>query len=317
MKALKILDPGPLACIQDQGRFGYRDRGVPQSGAMDRKAYRIGNLLVGNSDGMASIEITWGGFKAEFSHKTWFAVTGAEVEVRLNGEAVPLWMPLLAERGDIIAFDYALSGVRAYLSISGGVDVPEIMGSRSTYLMGGFGGFEGRALRGGDLLPLGNTRGLPFHELPSHIVPRYCDHLLLRIVLGPQDDEITEEGIDTFLSSTYTITERCDRMGCVLSGPSITHREGADIISDGTVPGSIQVPGSGQPTILGVDCQTTGGYVKIATVISVDLSLLAQVRPGSRVSFGSIDLLKAREIYLKEEFMLRRLCRSMGKDHLS
>jgi len=305
LRAISILEAGPLATIQDRGRFGFRDRGVPVSGAMDQQALMVGNLLVGNEVGAAAIEITLGGFKAEFLGDAHFAVTGADQAPRLNHGPIANWTCHCAKAGDVLHLDYARFGLRSYLAVAGGMDVPEIMGSRSTYLRGGFGGYQGRALKKGDILPLGETFGKPILALPAGLIPPYAEQPTLRVIPGPQDDYVTVQGMETFLSSLYEVTTRLDRMGIALSGPLIELRRGADIISDGTCAGAVQVHGNQQPTILAADCQTVGGYVKIATVISTDLPLLAQLPAGAKVRFASIDLLKAREIYLKNQFLLR------------
>ncbi len=286
--------------------------GVPLSGAMDPSALQVANGLVGNGRGAAAIEITWGGFRAEVITGAPFAVTGADVEVAINGEAVPLWTTREASRGDILTVGYASRGLRSYLALSGGIEVPLVMGSRSTYIRGSFGGFHGRPLAKGDVIEVGTAPRLPAQarRAPHELIPPYADQPTLRVVLGPQEDLITPEGIAAFLSEPYGVTDRCDRMGIILHGPRITHRHGPDIISDGTIPGVVQVPGSGRPTLLGADCQTTGGYVKIATVIGADLPLVAQLFPGAHVRFAALSLLEAREIYLKRELQLRRFCES-------
>ena len=280
---------------------------------MDRQAARIANLLVGNRETDACVEITLGGFKAELLRATRFALAGADQAARLNGQPIANWTCLDAEAGDVLMLDFARSGCRSYLAIAGGVDVPPVMGSRSTYLRGGFGGYEGRPLRKGDILRCGRAEGSPVyeHELPRGIIPQYTDEPVLRAVMGPQDDYITPEGIAAFLWESYETTTRMDRMGCALSGPPIAHGKGADIISDGIVAGAIQVPGSKQPIILMADAQTTGGYVKIATIASFDLPLVAQLQPGCRVRFKAVSLLEAREIYLRQEYRFRNIREKM------
>jgi biotin-dependent carboxylase-like uncharacterized protein len=286
--------------------------GVPLSGAIDQQAFTVGNLLVGNDLGAASIEITLGGFEAEFLGEVHFAVTGSDQAPRVNGEPIASWTYHVAGKGDILSLGYARSGLRSYLVLSGGVDVPVVMGSRSTYLRAGFGGYEGRALKKGDIVRLGDPTGKPFCGFPSGLIPAYSDEPTLRVILGPQDDYVTARGMETFLSGRYEVSSRGDRMGISLSGPVIEFSRGADIISDGTCPGAVQVHGDRQPTILGADCQTVGGYVKIATVISADLPLVAQLPPGSRTRFKEIDLLGAREIYMKNQFKLRSLYERHG-----
>jgi biotin-dependent carboxylase-like uncharacterized protein len=293
--------------VQDLGRFGFRDRGVPLSGAMDQQSLRVGNLLVGNPDGAACVEITLGGFRAEFLCGVHFALTGAEIGASLNGRSVPNWECHHAIGGDVLELGSTRLGVRTYLTIEGGIMVPPVMASRSTFLRGGFGGFHGRALRKDDVLPLGEPISRPIFNLPDALIPPYSNHPMLRAIAGPQDDCITPKGLETFFSSEYEVTDRSDRMGSILAGPRVEHRFGGDIISDGTCPGAVQVPGNGQPMILTADCQTTGGYVKIATVIASDLPLVAQLGPGTLLRFERVSLDQARLSYLKTEYLLRSL----------
>lgn len=317
MRALRVLDPGPLATIQDLGRYGLRDRGVPVSGGMDLQALRIANLLVGTSEGAACIEITLGGFAAEALCTTRFAVTGADQEIRLNGTTVLPWTSHRASPGDVLTLDYPRLGCRSYLALGGGVDVAPVMGSRSTYLRGGFGGYQGRALRREDVLHCFEAGPTGGPGVPSRLIPPYAEHPVLRVVPGPQEQSFTEAAIRAFFSQSYEVTHRADRMGIALMGPEIAHGESPDIVSDGVIPGSIQVPGSRQPILLMADAQTTGGYAKIGTVASFDLPLAAQLRPGSRVRFELIGLLEAREIYLKREYLLRSLRRDTNEANRS
>ena len=306
MQAIRIIKPGPLTTVQDQGRTGFQDRGVPVSGAMDLAAYRLGNLLVGNRGNEASLEITLGGFAAEFLIDTRFCVTGAEPEARLNNRIIATWTCLRTSPGDVLSLDYSRKGTRWYLALAGGLNVPLVMGSRSTYLRGGFGGLEGRSLQKGDVLESGVPSGPGLSSpVPAELIPNYSHEPLLRVVLGPQEDEISEEGISTFLKSSYTVTQRCDRMGCLLEGPPLKHKWGPDIISDATAFGSIQVPGSGRPIILMADRQTVGGYVKIATVATVDLPLIAQSIPGDKVGFQVIGLKEAQALLIEKEERIR------------
>lgn len=306
-KVIRIREPGPLAAVQDRGRYGHQEMGVPVSGAMDGWAFRLGNLLVGNGEDAACIEITLGSFAAEFLADTVCAVAGANESARLNNEPVPSWKPLAVARGDVLALDRGTRGARDYLFIAGGIDVPLVLGSRSTYLRGRFGGLEGRALRPGDELAAGRPSGrLVVERFPQEFLPRYTESPVLRVVLGPQDDRFTAAGLATFLSGTYEVTARADRMGYRLEGPAVRHRKGADVISDGIPLGAVQVPGDGQPVVLLADRPTAGGYAKIATIISVDVSLIAQALPGTRVRFQAISLEEAREIALRRDYALRR-----------
>jgi biotin-dependent carboxylase-like uncharacterized protein len=306
LRAIRIVSAGPLATIQDWGRYGFQDRGVPVSGAMDREALGIGNSLVGNAASEAAVEITLGGFSAEFLRSVLFAVTGADLSARLNGSPLSCWAPHPAHGGDVLTLDQRQSGCRAYLTVAGGIDVPVVMGSKSTYLLGGFGGFQGRRLQSGDVLKCGEPQGPTLSGWPADLIPCYRADPLLRVVPGPQGQAVTAQGWNRFLTGEYRLTERSDRMGCVLEGPVITHRHGADIISDGTAGGAVQVPGNGQPIVLLADRQTVGGYAKIATVVSCDLPLLAQLVPGDLVRFTTVDLWQAREIHLRRAYQLRQ-----------
>jgi biotin-dependent carboxylase-like uncharacterized protein len=306
-ETIKIIEGGPLATIQDRGRFAYLDRGVPTSGAMDQAALRIGNRLVGNSEDAAAIEITLGGFQAEFLRPTRFVLTGADMGARVNTRPVQPWTLTTAGRGDLLAIPGPGTGCRTYLALAGGVAVDPVMGSRSTYVRGGFGGHQGRALARGDVLGTDTPTFAPIPSWKRHLIPPYVPNPVLRVIPGPQDDRFTPDGLETFISQEYTLTDHCDRMGMLLRGAAITHRRGADIISDGIVNGTVQVPGNGQPIILGADSQTVGGYAKIATIISVDLPLLAQALPGARIRFAAIDLVEARGALLRFEFLIRRL----------
>ncbi len=306
LKAIRIIEPGPLSTVQDSGRFGYQDRGVPVSGAMDIQALRIANYLAGNCDDRAGVEITWGGFCAEFLVSARIAVTGADPKPRLNGRPFPCGSGTLAQKGDVLELNCPENGCRTFLALAGGVDVPEVMGSRSTYVRGGFGGFMGRALQKEDVLGLGQGGKTPLSECPRALMPGHCDQPVLRVTLGPQAEALTPESLCQFLSSPFVVTDRCDRMGCSLKGPVLVHRQKADIVSDGTVFGAVQVPGNGQPIILMADRQTIGGYAKPATVISVDLPLLAQLAPGSSVRFEAVSLWTARELAVTTEYRFQK-----------
>ncbi len=311
---MRILDPGPFATVQDLGRYGYQDRGVPVSGAMDPFSLRVGNILVGNDEGAAAIEITWGGFEAEFEEDGLFCLTGASAPAWLNDAAVAFWCVQPVRRGDRVRVDHAPVGARMYLCVAGAIDVPIVMGSRSTYVKAGFGGFEGRALRKGDTLSFGTPLHRPARTIDPEWIPVLREDVAVRCVLGPQADAFAEDVLDVFRSSEYTVTSRSDRMGIALEGPPLRHRAGPDILSDGIVTGAVQVPGDGRPIVLMADRQTTGGYTKMATVISVDIGRMAQVLPGYRVRFEVVDPLEARWLVLKEEYRFRRWIESVRSE---
>jgi biotin-dependent carboxylase-like uncharacterized protein len=276
-----------LSTIQDGGRRGYRAFGMPLSGVMDRYAFRMANILAGNGPDDAVVEMTLRGGRFSFPREAYVAICGADMQGRLNGETVKNWSGFPVPANSELAFDSAETGCRTYLAVSGGIAVPSIMGSRSTYLRARLGGYQGRALQAGDALEIGAVETVPsaLNELANSYVPRYESELRLRVMLGPQDDLFTEDGILTFLSCGYTVSYRNDRMGYVLEGAAITHKNGADIVSDALCPGAVQIPGNGMPIIMTADCQTTGGYAKIAKVISPDLPKLAQAKASDRIRF--------------------------------
>jgi len=289
MEAFEVIQPGPLTTVQDLGRYGWQQYGVPPSGAIDNYAFRIGNVLVGNEESAASLEITLIGCQLRVLQDTAIALTGADLAPTLNGDPIPMWETFPVSRGDKIAFLRLKTGCRAYLAVSGGIDVPRVMASAATYTRAGIGGFEGRALRSGDILRTIELTPPPVTaRVPPEYIPVYGGQIELRVILGPQDDYFTDEGIRTFLQSDYTVSIQADRMGYRLEGSQIQHSAKADIISDGIPLGAVQVPGDGLPIILLVDRQTTGGYAKIATVVSTEIPKLAQAKPGDKVRFRQV-----------------------------
>lgn len=300
---LTILSPGPLTTVQDSGRFGALGKGFSPGGAMDMDAMTVANLLVGNAPGVGVLEMTMLGITARFDCETVIALTGADMSTRLNDEPIARYASIAVHPGDILSMKAAKNGVRAYLSVAGGFDLPLVMGSVSTNLKCALGGFQGRKLKTGDELPL-NQSGAPF--LPRQVSPPedYPDCISLRVLLGPQDDAFTQKGIDTFLGCEYTVTDKVDRMGIRLSGEIIESKNGVDILSDGIAAGSVQIPASGTPIIMMADRQTTGGYAKIATVISADLSRAAQAQPGTRIRF--VRVTEAEAIRLRRDAEKKR-----------
>jgi len=220
-------------------------------------------------------------------------VTGAPMGFAVNGQEAPSWTATRVRPGDVLSFQMASAGCRAYLAVAGGIDVAPALGSRATYLRGRLGGLGGRALQKGDALPLGASPSVALAEprtVPPSLRPAYPAERECRVILGPQDDRFTPEGIRAFLEGPYDVTPQADRMGYRLNGPEIAHAHGHDIVSDGIPLGGIQVPGEGQPIVLLVDRQTTGGYTKIATVIGVDIGAIGQTRPGQRIRFRQVTL---------------------------
>ena len=307
---IEVVEGGIFTTIQDLGRYGYQRCGVPVSGALDQYALRVANLLVGNSEGDAGLEMTVVGPRLRFLTDTVIAVTGGDLGPLLDGHPLPCWQSIAVPRGSVLSFTGPQDGIRAYVAVAGGIDAPVVLGSRSTYTRASLGGQEGRALVPGDQLSVTARRYLPQvagRSLAAQHIPTYGNSHVLRVVLGPQDDAFTERGITTFLSSTYTVTPMFDRMGYRLEGPTIEHKGGADIVSDGTPFGAVQVTGEGLPIVLLADRGTTGGYTKIGTVISVDLAGVAQAQTGDTVTFCSVSLKEAHQALEKQERVIQEL----------
>ncbi|MCI0430680.1 MAG: biotin-dependent carboxyltransferase family protein [Rhodospirillales bacterium] len=301
--ALIVLDPGLFATLQDLGRQGYQCYGVSGSGAMDEVSLRIANVLVGNSVGEAAVEFTFSGGVWEADCASCRVAVAGDFPVRIDDVPAPAFTSHTLRRGSRLAIGRAASGLRGYLAVAGGFDIAPALGSLSTHTRAGFGGFEGAALKPGARLPLRqDTAEGPDLALGAADWPSWGE--CVRVVLGPQDDHFTPDGLRTFLESPYTITAQSDRMGYRLEGAPIEHSGDFNIISDGIVAGSIQVPGSRQPIILLADRQPTGGYPKIATAISADLPALAQKRPGEVIRFAPVSQDEAEELRMR---MLERL----------
>ena len=273
---------------------------------MDIPAMRTANLLVGNSMGDAVLEMTLLGIEAEFDCDAVIAVTGADMSPTVNGVPCHSYRSVEVKKGDVLKFSVAKNGLRTYLAVCGGFDIPHVMDSSSTNLKCKIGGFEGRKLEAGDEIPLRLSSDIYLFGPRRCPAPMIKDKITLRALLGPQDYMFTDKGIATFFGSEYTVTEQADRMGIRLSGEAIESKNGVDIISDGIVTGSVQIPSSGTPIVLTSDRQTTGGYAKIATVITPDLWLLAQARQGTKVRFSPVSLSRAhREAVRREGYFTR------------
>ena len=297
MEALEILHGGTFTTIQDLGRRGYQRFGMPTAGAMDITSLRLANRLVQNDEGQACLEITYIGLRLVALRDLVIAITGGDLTPKMDGSPLSMWETVSLRKKSEISFTAVRNGIRSYLAVAGGIQIAEIMGSKSTCIRAGIGGFEGRALKKGDRLRIGRRHpDLPPRRVKELFIPHYGGKWNTRVILGPQDDYFSEGGIETFLSSEYTITPQSDRMGYRLQGPVIEHGKGADIISDATCLGSVQVPGHGLPIILLADRQTTGGYPKIATALTVDVHDLGQAKPGDGIRFSSISIIEAHEI---------------------
>ncbi|MDR2006742.1 MAG: biotin-dependent carboxyltransferase family protein [Acidaminococcales bacterium] len=284
---LKVLNPGFFATIQDLGRTGFLAFGVPQAGALDDYACRAANLLAGNDENAPLLELTMFGGEYEFCADTLIALAGADMAAELDGAPLGNWSSRRVKKGQKLALSFAGSGCRAYLAVAGGFKIAKTMGSCSTHTRSGIGGMEGRPLRKGDLLPMAESAGGQEKNLPGELKPTAVPPLL-RVLPGPQADAFSGDVFAVLESEEYLIEADSDRMGYRLRGPSLKHKAGADIISDALISGGVQAPGSGQPIIMLNDCQTTGGYTKLCFVVSPDLPLLAQCRPGDRIKFRAV-----------------------------
>lgn len=284
---ITVITPGLLTTVQDGGRWGYQAYGMPVAGVMDRFSHKVANLLVGNELGAAALEMTMFGGTYHFNKDAYIAICGADMQAELNGKPVAKWSAFPVAAGSELSLGYASDGCRAYLAVKGGIDVPVVLGSRSTYTRAAIGGYEGRALKAGDHLKVAENSlsAESIKRLPADFVPEYQTDVTLRVLLGPQDDLFDAEGIATLFESVYAITSDADRMGYRLEGPTIKHSGKADIVSDALCQGAIQVPGHGMPIVMMADRQTAGGYAKIGTVIGPDLAKLAQAKPGDSIRF--------------------------------
>jgi biotin-dependent carboxylase-like uncharacterized protein len=291
MASLRVIRPGLQTTVQDLGRWGFQAQGVPVAGAMDPCAHRISNALVSNDSGAATLEITLIGPEIEFDDARAFAVTGATFDLSLDGRPVQMNTSVMASPGARLAFGPRRTGARAYLAVSGGVEVPQMFGSRSTHLRSRMGGFEGRALKAGDRIPLGTTVRLkpdttPVLHVASGFSRTSSGPSRIRILPGPHPDRFGPDALDALQSAAYTIETDSDRMGFRLSGPAVAHARDVQMISDATPVGALQVPASCQPLLLMADRQTTGGYPIVATVISADIPKVTQLAPGDSMAFA-------------------------------
>lgn len=314
---LEVIESGPLSTIQDGGRFGYQRFGISGSGAMDSLAYRVANALVGNDGDAAVIEMTLAGMTLRVaSGDCHMAYVGAPTSINVDGVAIDICTSFIAKQGATVTIGAMRGGLRGYLAAEGGVLCEPVLGSRSTHTRSNIGGLDGGPLRAGQHIPVGSpTSDVVCRELPPETLPTHLGSV--RVLLGPQNDLFTEAGISTFLNSEYRLSTKVDRMGCQFQGPAIEHAGDFNIVSDGIVNGSIQVPGTGQPIVLLADRQTTGGYAKIATVIQPDLRKIAQARPGQTLHFEAVDADTAERIAREAEKSIQDLVASIRKRDVS
>ncbi|MFB2551477.1 5-oxoprolinase subunit C family protein [Ensifer soli] len=297
MTALTLLQPGLMMTVQDRGRLGLLRSGVSRSGPMDASAFAIANALVGNGPAAAALEFAVIGGRLSVDRPVLVAVTGGAVDIRIDGRAVPGWESHRLSPGEVLSIGAMRGAVWGYVAVSGGIDTPPVLGARATHLRTAVGGLDGRVLAGGDVLPLGEGAPGPARRLTA-IWRRSGGPV--RVIPGPQADHFDAAGWAVFLRQAFAVSSRRDRMATVLEGPPVVAAKGHDIVSDATLAGSIQVPGSGNPIVLMADRQTTGGYPKIATVASVDLPRLAQMVTGARLRFAAIDQAEGEALLLAE-----------------
>lgn len=299
---IEIITPGILTTVQDFGRVGVMKNGFTQNGAMDRYSMTVANRLCGNCDSAPVLEMTVLGVTARFTQDTVICVSGADFGAKINDKPIKRNKAYKINNGDILSMGAAKSGMRAYLAVAGGIVGEYVFGSASTNLKFAFGGHFGKKLQSGDVLSIG-TGAFPLGEIDKWEISEseYSKDAQLRVVLGPQNDMFTDEDIRLFLSQEYEVNAQSDRMGIRLSGEPLKSKNGMDIISDGIVFGSVQVPNSGEPIILMADHQTTGGYAKIATVISVDLPRASQLLAGNTVRFKSVTVEEAEQEAKKQK----------------
>jgi antagonist of KipI len=317
--SVTVVKPGMLTTVQDRGRYGFQHLGVPVSGAMDSFSHRIANILAGNGADEATLEITLRGPRLRIDTDALIALCGADLSPSIDGAAVPEGKAVRVRAGAILDFGESIAGCRAYLAIHGGFDVPVVMGSRSTYDTARIGGFEGRALRHADVLPVAAAKTLPYPGLvrelaaskrkfsaPRWAVNQHIEKLgrspqIVRILAGRHWDAFPATARNALTRGEFRVAADSNRMGCRLEGPGIIASGPLEILSEAVTFGTIQVTPSGQPIVLMADRQTVGGYPKIAEVASVDLHLLAQLRPGDKLRFELVSLAQAQALWLKRE----------------
>lgn len=314
---IQVRKPGLSTTVQDAGREGYYHLGIPPSGGLDQYSLRTANLLVGNPPGAAVLECVYLGPELVFTAGAVVAVTGATMPPKVNGEERAPWESFPVAAGDVLSFGYIAGGARAYIAVSGGVDVPEMLGSRSTYALGALGGHEGRPLAEGDELPMGSGSGTAGRSVPVDLRPSFSKDVEVRVMMGLYDHRLAAAGLETFLGTTWTLTPVADRIGFRYQGPELetvgreppfgAGQDPSNIVDAPYPIGSIQVPGSVEPIILHRDAVSGGGYMMVATVLSGDLDVVAQCAPNTRTRFVAVDLDQALAIRAERRARIRRL----------
>lgn len=328
--SITVLRPGLLTTVQDLGRYGYQRYGVIASGAMDTCSLRVANLLVGNAETEAGLEITLLGPVLRFENDMLAAITGGDLSPTIGGTPVPLGRPVYIKKGSVLTFGRSRSGCRAYLAVAGGYQIAAVMGSKSTYLRAGIGGYQGRALQAGDVLAVNpppaalqlsrQLSGRAAHG-PVAYPPWYAggerpgpeaEPVTVRVMPGSQFGEFTEESQAKFRDSVFTVTPQSDRMGYRLAGPALLLTAPLEMVSEAVALGTIQVPPDGMPIILLADRQTTGGYPKIGQVAQVDIARVAQIKPGGKIRFAEITVHEAARLYREREQAIAGLRAAIG-----
>ncbi|ATO49680.1 biotin-dependent carboxyltransferase family protein [Brevibacillus laterosporus] len=322
--SIRVIKPGLLTLIQDQGRFGFRKYGVVTSEAMDPMALRIANMLVGNAEQLATLEMTLTGAELAFEHDSLIAITGAELSFTINGERLPMWRPIFVRSGTVVKGGGCRTGCRAYLAIAGGIEVEQVLGSRSTYARAGMGGYQGRSLQAGDYISVGEPANVTraflekwYNRLAKQTSLRswtsvdwsvsadclatYRRNPQVRISRGTHFSLFTSESQQNLFQSPYKITPQSDRMGYRLQGAMLDLVEPIELLSEAVAFGTIQVPAEGYPIILLADRQTTGGYPRIGQVATVDLPILAQMKPGEEIMFTEIERDESEKLLMERE----------------
>lgn len=316
--AFDVKKPGLSTTVQDQGRTGHYNVGIPQSGSMDAYSSELANALVGNTPAEAVLECTYLGPVLVTDQDAVISVTGAPVDVLVNGKPYPQWTRLHLRAGEELSFGVIQAGARYYIAVQGGIDVPKVLGSRSTYSLGALGGFHGRKLEAGDQVPVGNPSSgdrIPERDTVSEeFRPQFGKEQTVRVVLGLYDHRLTDEGLDNLLQGEWKVTPVADRMGLRYSGPGVRWKErqqpfgaGSDpsnIVDAGYAVGSIQIPGGTQPIVLHRDAVSGGGYAMVATVISADMDLVARASPGTTTRFVAVS--QEESLMARKELAERR-----------
>jgi len=327
---MHVVSPGALTTLQDLGRYGFQRFGVSASGVMDEWSHRVANIIVGNDDNEATLEVTLAGPTLLFDLPCLISICGANLSPSIDGVLIPMWVPILVTAGSRLQFGRRIDGARAYIAVRGGYQATMVMNSKSTYLRCGFGGFEGRMLRAGDSFTAGGGECLkdgflsdlencdqPFLAVPSpEIAPlTIASPQVIRVVPGQQWEKFAEQSRSNFVSKEFRVTPQSDRMGYRIQGEALSLEAPLEMISEAVTFGTVQVPPDGNPIILMADRPTTGGYPKIATVVRVDLPLLAQIFAPGALMFALITIQEAQSLYLAREDELSRLRHDFARVH--